>query len=220
MKKITIVIALVLTFAATAISQSATYLAAMQTNLAQLDTTQKMEDFQKLANAFARIAEAEPKEWLPKYYNAYCNLVIGFMVSDTDPSKGQIFVSLAQTQVTEAQASNPTEVELVILQGYIYIGRIMENPMSKGAEYSPKCFQQIGKANMMDSNNPRANHVKGLLTMNMPEFYGGGAAKAKPILEKAAQQYETFKPATPLHPNWGKSRNAMLLQECKDQTTK
>jgi hypothetical protein len=220
MKKITAIIAIIVLGATTILAQNASFTATMQTNLAKLDTTSKVEDLQALANTFSRIAEAEPKEWLANYYAAYSNLIIGFEMANSNPSKAQEYVTIAQTQVKLAQSVAPAEVELVILQAYIYQARILENPMTKGQEFTPKCFQELGKAAAMDPTNPRPAYIKGQLTLYMPEFYGGGAEKAKPTLEKSVKLFETFKPATSLHPNWGKQRANYLLAECNKPKVK
>ena len=54
--------------------------------------------------------------------------------------------------------------------------------------------------------------IRGEFTLNMPEFYGGGAAKATPDIQKAAEKFETFKPASPLYPNWGKEHNESVAK--------
>jgi hypothetical protein len=47
-----------------------------------------------------------------------------------------------------------------------------------------------------------------------PEQFGGGCKTAKPELQTALEKYNTFKPASELHPNWGKAPVEQLLKEC------
>jgi hypothetical protein len=66
----------------------------------------------------------------------------------------------------------------------------------------------------LNPQNPRAPFLQGMYTLNMPEFYGGGAARAKPLFEKAATLFE--QPVSDaLLPNWGKETNAYFLGETK-----
>ena len=49
----------------------------------------------------------------------------------------------------------------------------------------------------------------------IPEQFGGGCSTAKPELQTALDKFNSFKPASELHPNWGKARTEDLLKECK-----
>jgi hypothetical protein len=51
--------------------------------------------------------------------------------------------------------------------------------------------------------------------MNTPEAFGGGKANAKKQFEKALELYKTFKPASPLHPDWGKDEAEKSLAACQ-----
>ncbi len=205
--------ALIITLTTFALSaQNSQYTTAMTNAVAQLDTAKSMADFQTAANTFSRIAAAEPKEWLPLYYAAFSHLNAAFKMFKEDAGKATLTLDLAQTNLDKAAALAPQESELPVLQAYIYTGRVMENPMVKGQEYSPKVFAQLGKASAMNPNNPRAPFLQGTYTLNMPEFYGGGAAKAKPLFEKAAALYEQEKDRG-LLPHWGKKGNDYYLSQ-------
>jgi hypothetical protein len=47
-----------------------------------------------------------------------------------------------------------------------------------------------------------------------PSAFGGGKDKAKVSYSKAATLFETFKPASSIHPNWGKKTNEYFLKQC------
>ncbi|HNA00702.1 MAG TPA: hypothetical protein PLN49_07560, partial [Ferruginibacter sp.] len=64
-------------------------------------------------------------------------------------------------------------------------------------------------------NNPRPEYLKGQGLKYTPEQFGGGCATAKPVLQASLDKYNAFKPASELHPNWGKQRVELLLGECK-----
>ena len=48
-----------------------------------------------------------------------------------------------------------------------------------------------------------------------PEQFGGGKTVAAPVLEKALVMFDGFKPASDLHPVWGKSSTQYFLSQCK-----
>ncbi|MEQ1745035.1 MAG: hypothetical protein ABMA02_06405 [Saprospiraceae bacterium] len=193
-------------------AQNDRYVSAMNAAVAQLDTARSATDFQAAANTFARIAAAEPGQWLPEYYAAFSNLMVAFPLFSKDAAQALRTLDGAQASLDRAQALAPKESELAVLQAYVLIGRVMENPMAKGAELSPKVFAELEKAVALDPANPRAPFLKGTYVLNMPEFYGGGAANAKPLFEQAVALFEQEK-GRGLLPHWGRRTNAQYLEK-------
>lgn len=191
-------------------AQSPQYTAAMTKTLSALDSAQTPADFLAVANTFSRIAAAEPAEWLPSYYGAFSHLIAGFILFGSDAPKAVQAIDQAQAGLDKAKALAPQESELAVLQAYILIGRVTENPMVKGAELSPRVFGELGKAAALNPDNPRASFLYGMYTLNMPEFYGGGAANAKPHFEKAAALFAKEHDRG-LLPAWGRDDNAKQL---------
>jgi multidrug efflux pump subunit AcrA (membrane-fusion protein) len=199
---------------ASVFAQNAKYTAAMTKALAQLDSAETPAQQLDAANSFARVASAEPKEWLPNYYAAFSMVSAAFSQLKENPAKALETIDAAQANLDKATAIAPNESEIVTLQAYILIARVSENPMVKGQELSPQVFATLGKAMALNPQNPRAPFLQGMYTLNMPEFYGGGAARAKPLFEKAATLFE--QPVSDaLLPNWGKETNAYFLGETK-----
>ncbi|MCC6282492.1 MAG: hypothetical protein IT262_17945 [Saprospiraceae bacterium] len=193
-------------------AQNAKYNAAMTNAITRLDSAQTSAQYLESANDFARIASAEPKEWLPNYYAALSHLSAAFILLKENPAKALETVDVAQANLDKAKAMVPGESEIAALQAYILIARVSENPMVKGQELSPKVFAELGKAAGLNPKNPRAPFLQGMYTMNMPEFYGGGATNAKPFFEKAAALFEQATPGD-LMPRWGKETNAYFLEQ-------
>jgi hypothetical protein len=214
MKKQIISLAIIVLSALNLFGQNDKFTTALKAAVANFDTAKSPEQFIAAGNTFARIAAAEPKEWLPEYYAAYANLIAGFMTTGTDMDKGQKYIDNAQSLITSAQkkATNPTQLsEIGVVQAYIYIGKVTEDPMKKGGELSPKIFAELGKASAMNPANPRAPFVQGMFTLNMPEFYGGGAKNAMPLFEKAKTLFDA-QTADGMNPSWGKDQNEGMMQ--------
>jgi hypothetical protein len=191
-------------------AQSEKYLAAMTEAVARFDSAKTVAQHQEAANTFARIASAEPAEWLPAYYAAFSRLRAGIDLLKEEPAKALQAFDLAQTDLDQARALAPQESEIAVLQAYILIGRVMESPMVKGQTLSPRVFAELAKAEALNPQNPRGPFLRGMYTLNMPDFYGGGAAKARPFFEQAAALYDKA-PAAGLAPHWGKASNTKLL---------
>lgn len=192
-------------------AQNAPYTAAMTRALVQFDSASTPADFQAAANTFSRIAAAEPTAWLPLYYVAFSQIQAAFPLFQQDAAKAVATLDLAQASLDKAKALAPQESELAVLQAYLLIGRVTENPMAKGAELTPQVFAELGKAAALNPENPRAPFLRGTYVLNMPEFYGGGADKARPYFEKAATLFEK-ETDRGLLPHWGKKSNTQYLK--------
>ncbi|MDX1940666.1 MAG: hypothetical protein SFU99_08950 [Saprospiraceae bacterium] len=199
-------------------AQNDKYIKAMEKALTQLDTVQTAEGFQKVANTFERIAMNEKSEWLPAYYQAYCNMMIAVAKMQAEDIPTCIaFVDKAQAALDAAKALAPQESEIITLQGYVYQGRIWENPMVKGAEYSPKIQEAFQTAIALNPENPRPYYLFGQQLLYTPEFYGGGAKSALPWLEKAEAKYASYQAPSSIHPTWGNGANNYMLDTARKQ---
>ncbi len=217
MKKL-IAITFVLFTIGFAFAQSDQYAAAMTKNITALRDAKNDEDFQKIANAFARIAANETDQWLPAYYQAYSHIMLAVAKMQADDMKTcQAHLNEAQTILDAAMKIAPKESELHVLQGYVFQGRIWEDAMTKGQEFTPKVMQSLQTAMALNAENPRAYYLMGQQLYHTPEFFGGGAKTALPMLEKAAAQYASYKAPSELHPSWGEGINAALLEAAKKQ---
>lgn len=196
-------------------AQSEKYQMAMGKALGQMASAKGVEGLKSNANAFSRIASAETTEWLPQYYAALNHLYAGYTLMESNMTEAQTLATTALSEIQAGQKIAPNESELVALEAFAYQLQLLENPMTKGAELSPKIFATLGKAEALNPANPRVYYLRGNFTLNMPEFYGGGAAKASPDLQKAVAAYAAFKPASPLHPTWGGEEAGELAEKVK-----
>jgi len=213
MKKLSIIFIL-LTIANITFAQSAKYTSMMEKTITELNNTRDVESLQKVANTFERIAGAETKEWLPNYYVSYTymNLAMAHMQKGAT-EKMVASVEKAQVFLDKAKAINAEDSEIYTLQGYIYQGRIWEDPMTNGAKYSPMCYAELGKAIAINPENPRPYFIKGQNLFYTPEFFGGGADNAKPSLLTAKEKFASFKPESSIYPTWGSQGNDYLLNK-------
>ena len=177
---------------------------AMESTLLQmskLNGDSKPEDWQQIANQFERIGNAEPKEWLPNYWAAYCYNLLGFMGSDA--SQKDKYLDRATELHKKAEAVAPDNDELYVLKGYIAQARLSIDPMSRWMTYGGASTEALEKAKSLNAANPRPYILQGVSLYYTPEQFGGGKAAACPVLKVAKEKFDLFKPASPIHPNWG-----------------
>lgn len=213
--KNSILILIAFFFSANLFAQNAQYISTMKTNISGMYAAKDIQTLQQHANVFERIATVEKEAWLPDYYQAYCYMTMARITMKANPEMLEGYLDKAQTAINAAKAKAPQESEIFVMQAFIYQGRIWPDPMSKGAEYSPRVIEACQTAMAMNDANPRAYYMQGQQTFHTPVFFGGGAEKALPWLEKAQEAFVAFKPASELHPMWGAESTDYLVKACQ-----
>ena len=197
-----------------AIAQSEKYTAAMEKNLAGMDSAfNNPENLLKLSNNFERIANAEKNQWLPYYYAAFCQVNYGFMEQNKEKIDG--IADKATVLINTADSLAPNNSEISCIRSMIASCHMMVNPMQRWQEYGKESSDQMEAAIKQDPTNPRPYYLKGQSLLYTPEQFGGGCKTAKPELKTALDKYAAFKPATAIEPDWGKSYVQKLYDSCK-----
>jgi hypothetical protein len=186
----------------------------MQTGLEMLKNANTLQDAVDVTNYFERVAEANKGEWLPLYYAAYSSLNAGYQqekpgMKDELYQKGIAFIQ-------RAKAIKKDESELSALEGYLKLMYISNDPMVRAPAQTAEAIGLLEQAKALNPANPRPWFIHGQNTFYTPEFFGGGAGNAKPLLEKASALYKTFTPANSLMPSWGQERCDKLLDKCNE----
>jgi len=195
-------------------AQSEKYVAAMKKNLAGMDSSfRNPADLVKLANSFERIATAEKTEWLPYYYAAFCQVNAGFMEQDKTKTDG--IADKANELIKKADSLAPNNSEISCIKSMIASCHMMVNPQERWQQYGAESSSNMEAAMKQDPANPRPYFLKGQGLKYTPEQFGGGCATAKPQLQIALEKYNIFKPASEIHPDWGKQIVEKLISDCK-----
>jgi len=181
------------------------YQNAMKQAIDKLFNSQTIQEYVDVANQFERISQIEKAEWLPLYYASFAYIMISFQ--EAENTKKDQYLDQAQKYLDQAMAIEPNESELYMLQGFLYPSRINIDPINRGMALVGKMNAALDKSLELNPDNPRVYYLRATITANMPEAYGGGAARALPLYQKAAEKFQSFKPKTELSPNWGKEMN-------------
>ena len=196
-------------------AQSTQYAQAMTDAITAMRKTNEKTpatEFVATANRFERIAGAEPAQWLPRYYASLLYVYGGFVGKEA--AEKDRYLDQADKFLNEAEAIEKND-ELAVLKAYIAQARMVVDPMSRWQEYGPKFTDGVQKAKAMNPENPRPYLLEGSSLLYTPAQFGGGPATACPLLRQAAEKFATFKPATDLHPTWGKREVEGYLTKCK-----
>lgn len=194
---------------------NAKYVGAMEKALAGIDTLRTGAQWLEKSNAFERIAQKEKGEWLPQYYVALCQAMIFNL--DQDDSQYEALCDKADRFIAVADSLNPNNSEIYVLKSMAAGMHIRINPMTNGQKYGPIASITLEKALTLDPENPRAYMNKGIGLYFTPPQWGGDPEKGVELMELAAEKYEAFKPASSIHPNWGKTTNDYILDMARNK---
>ncbi len=183
-------------------AQESPYEKAMQSAYNKLQQAQMADEFIDAANTFERISQNETSEWLPLYYVAYSNIVTSYSMEDA--IQKEALLEKAQKHIDAALEKAPEESELHALQAFLYPSLIMIDPMTNGPVYVGKLYESLDKAERLNPENPRIYFLRAVTLLNMPPEFGGGSEVAKPVFLKAKEKFDSFEPALPFSPQWGK----------------
>ena len=167
-----------------------------------LDKSYNLKELQTLANDFEHLTTVAPTNWLVNYYVAYTNIRLADQSSggsiDSYCNQAEKYIKIAEKQF-DADAS-----EINALYAYLYSVKVKVNPMFRGAKYGKLSREYSEKSIKENPKNPRPYLIRAIGIYFTPKIFGGGVAKAKPMLQKALEKFEHFTPKTPNHPHWGK----------------
>ena len=221
MKKFTLFLALAAFTVAANAQAPDKFVLAMESKLVQIDSNNSADTWKDMANAFERIGDAEKTQWLPYYYAAYATIQAGYASMPKDQGFGDNSSLLdpltdkAESLLNKAELLSQENPEIYIVRKMVHGLRMMGNPMARYMTESPKAAAALEKAKALSPNNPRVFLLEGQDKFYTPEQFGGSKEEAKILFEKAIEQFNVFKPASSIAPNWGRPAAMYFLSQMK-----
>lgn len=212
MKTITTVIAVllsILTYAGTP-----AYNQAMKAALGQFSTSKSVDELQATANSFQRISKIADQEWLPEYYQAHCYILMSFSI--TDNTQKDAYLDIAETAITNILERQPMNSEALALQAFMYTGRLVIDPMTRGREFSIKSNESLKKSLSINPQNPRALYLQLTNEIGMADFFGTDSAIYCERIKSLQKNWDTYNQVQDLEPSWGKNQAQSLKANCND----
>lgn len=164
-------------------------------------------------NMFERIAKAEEDEWLPNYYIAQMNSLKSWSEKDETVLKAQL--DKAQEHIDIAMTKSEDNAELLVMQAQVYTNWVAYDGATYGMKYAGKVTELYAKALELDPTNPRAAFCKADWGMGSAKYFGQDTEPFCKEIETSLELFDTFKPESEFHPNWGKERAVLVAEECK-----
>ena len=207
-------VALLLLVTATGYAQSDKYKDAMKSNLSRFDSVKTTEEYQALAATFERIGDAEKTEWLPYYYSSLALLTPGWSDTKIDKDANATKIKSLIDKADALTKENKDKAELLSLRNMTATQQMLVDPQNRWMSYGQEGANYLKQAKELDPENPRLAYLEGAGIFGTPEQFGGGKAKAKPVLEKAVSLFKAEKPK-PMHPQWGQKIAEDMLAQCQ-----
>ncbi|MBX0288869.1 hypothetical protein K3G63_00380 [Hymenobacter sp. HSC-4F20] len=178
------------------------YTSMMATTIQDLMSTGDPAKLKQADAKLERAAQVAPKDWLPRYYQAYARVITTFVSKEEDDAKDK-YLDQAETALAQARKLGGEESELLVVQAYIYQARLSISPMLRSMKYSKMVTETLAAAKKANPANPRIYLVQANNVYYTPAMFGGGAEVAKPLFQEAQTRFVAFKPSSVLAPNWG-----------------
>jgi len=217
MKTVTRIFALILAVSISVLAQDSPYQKAMKKEIAALLSADSLPQLQRSANAFARIAELNPAEWQPAYYQALAYTFQSFNKALTIDKKDEA-LARADELIKKADAISANNPEIITGQAFVTIARLSADPAGRGQSLSGLAMQTLGKSMALDNKNPRTLILMAQMEYGMAQFFGSGTEKACGLAKQSlaifnSQNEEALKAA--ILPTWGKNQAESLAGKCK-----
>ncbi|GAB2792981.1 hypothetical protein HNQ93_003683 [Hymenobacter luteus] len=178
------------------------YTAMMAATIQDLMSTGDPAKLKQADAKLERAAQVAPKDWLPRYYQAYARTITAFVSKEEDETKDK-YLDQAEAALAQARKLGGEESELLVVQAYIYQARLSISPMLRSMKYSKMVTETLAQAKKLNPANPRIYLVQANNVYYTPSMFGGGADVAKPLFQEAQTRFTAFKPTSVLAPNWG-----------------
>ena len=211
MKRILLVISILILKVSVLSAQNPNYVKAMEGLVSEIQNTRFGTTLLPQANKMERIAAAEKAEWLPNYWVSYCYMMESYVEKDDD--KRDLLLDKADVFVANIEKMKVTNDETEVLKANIANARMAVSPSIRWMKYGSVVEKALEKAKKINPKNPRITLLEAQGVFYTPEMFGGGKAKAKPVFEKAMQQFSTFKPVSAMYPTWGESTAKWTLSQ-------
>jgi hypothetical protein len=180
--------------------------------LTKMDSVQNLSQMMSISAQFDMIAAKWENEWSSNYYAAYAKTIASFIVQDN--KKKDLFLDEADKYLDKIKAIDSQNDETWVLAALITNARISVDGQNRGMQYGGIFNQNLSKAEKINPDNPRIYYLRGTSLFYTPEMYGGGKAKAKPLLEKAKGLFAKETKTSVLKPHWGEKENLDYLKQC------
>lgn len=161
-----------------------TELAAGQQALDAAVTKGDVKDIQRARAGFAALLADDPSSPALNYWIALCGWRALPLLTETDKEAAKKLCKESIAACDRVIAANPKHADAIALKAALQALSLAFNPAA-AMTLGPEMIEAYARAEAIEPGNPRVQLFKGINTLHMPAFIGGGADKAKPVFARA-----------------------------------
>ncbi len=164
----------------------------------------------QLRDLQARLAASEASPEAKAYHASYLAYCMVNQIRGADPKGAEALLDRTMKELETRKDAD----SLALLGACIGL-KLGFAPMS-AMSLAPRASGLFEKALKLNPANPRALTMQGTHVLHTPAFFGGGAAKALPILEAAVKAADAEpEPKDAWQPRWGKVESRAWLAKAQ-----
>jgi len=175
-----------------------------------IEEANSISKYQEAANYFERISKNEKEEWLPLYYQARSNVLIGNLLT----GKGRETHYQTSLELIDQAEKLNSNSELIALRGFIHMMRLSADPATLGPSLSPIVFGLLQKAINLEPTNPRALLFMGQMEYGTSQFFGSSTEKACDFIQRSIDLFIKESNQESIFPKWGIASAMLSSKQC------
>jgi hypothetical protein len=187
----------------------------MKSAIVEMNRSKTVDEYKQVANTFERISKMEPTEWLPLYYVANIHVSLIHIDSAASIQKKDEYLDIAELNIAKMEKINSNEVEIEVLKAWTILNRMGLDPQNRGQSMYSSYMGSIAKAATLAPQNPRVRYMQLAQAVGEADFFGRSTSQFCPDLKSLHDTWESHKPASDIHPVWGREHVKDLLKNCK-----
>lgn len=184
----------------------------MKKAMTQYESSASVKDFVLVSTVFAQIAKANPNQWEPAYYQAFCLLTAGF--DSKEAGEKEAYLNKVETQIEDMLVKWENNAEIWTLKGMYLSARLMQD-FRKAASLSPQISACAQHALAISPNNPRSLFLKIRNEIGIAQYMGTDLAPLCAEAAKALSEFNQFKVESEWSPQWGQDHLKRIVTTCK-----
>ena len=186
------------------------YTAKMEVNIAKMDTSTTEKSFKEVYQTFESLIPLDDDNWLSYYWSAYAGTIYGLFLKEDESQKKILKQASRYLQI--ADSLSPRNSEIYCLKAFCLSGEFVTKGMTAVFSLKKKFYSYLDKAGWYNINNPRYYMLKGSALYASPVLFGGDKKEGKELVKTSLDKYNSFKPISSIHPNWGKKEAEQMWE--------
>lgn len=178
----------------------------------QFRSAENVKDFVLASKSFEQVAVANPTQWEPAYYEAFCLVTAGFDALEF--GEKEAYLNKAEAKIDNMLATWGNNDEIWTLKALCLSAQLVSD-MRKAPSLSPQITACTRQALAISPTNPRAQYLKIRNEMGLAQFMGHDVAPMCADAAAVLSVFHDYKMVSEWSPSWGEDLLKQISTSCK-----